>query len=271
MDVTIGAGMFGLLGPNGAGKSSLMRTMATLQLPDSGQLFFNGQDIFANKLAFRKKLGYLPQSFGVYPKSSAYRLLDYFAHLKGISAKKERQYAIDRVLELTNLTDVQHKAVHTYSGGMRQRFGIAQLLLNDPQLIIVDEPTAGLDPAERSRFLNVLRRIGNDNIVIFSTHLVEDVKDLCHDMLIMNKGKQLAQIEPKSAIASLKGKIWETQLQEQDLAELKIEHQLLSQHYNEQNKLIQRLYSDAVTHELIRSTEPSLEDFYFLSLKKQQS
>src|SRR5690606_39350903 len=172
VNLEIGKGMFGLLGPNGAGKSSLMRTIATLQNPDTGSINFRGIDVLADKMALRKVLGYLPQEFGVYPNISAEELLHYFAQLKGISNTRERKSIIQEVLEITNLYDVRDKSVSGYSGGMKQRFGIAQLLLNKSQLIIVDEPTAGLDPAERQRFLNVLREIGTDNTVIFSTHIV---------------------------------------------------------------------------------------------------
>lgn len=204
-DVTIDikAGMFGLLGPNGAGKSSLMRTIATLQAPDTGEIHFNGLDILNNKIEFRKQLGYLPQEFGVYPKMSASDLLHYFASLKGITNKSERNLIVDKALEVTNLSDVRTKHVAGYSGGMKQRFGIAQLLLNNPKLIIVDEPTAGLDPAERHRFLNVLREIGTNHIVIFSTHIVDDVKELCTDMAILNGGTILAQSTPKELVLSL--------------------------------------------------------------------
>ncbi len=185
VSLDIGTGMFGLLGPNGAGKSTLMRTVATIQSPDSGEIFFNDINVLKNNQSLRKRLGYLPQSFGVYPKMSAERLLSYFAILKGISKRKDRADLVDKLLEITNLSDVKKKNVDGYSGGMKQRFGIAQLLLNNPELIIVDEPTAGLDPAERQRFLNVLREVGTNCTVIFSTHIVEDVKELCNDMAIM--------------------------------------------------------------------------------------
>ena len=171
VSLDIGTGMFGLLGPNGAGKSTLMRTVATIQSPDSGEIFFNDINVLKNNQSLRKRLGYLPQSFGVYPKMSAERLLSYFAILKGISKRKDRADLVDKLLEITNLSDVKKKNVDGYSGGMKQRFGIAQLLLNNPELIIVDEPTAGLDPAERQRFLNVLREVGTNCTVIFSTHI----------------------------------------------------------------------------------------------------
>ena len=207
LNLEIGTGMFGLLGPNGAGKSSLMRTIATLQAPDQGQLNFNGIDILNQQMDFRKVLGYLPQSFGVYPKTSALELLDYFARLKGIVSKKIRQKRVEEVLELTHLYADRKHYVSNYSGGMKQRFGIAQLLLNKPQLLIVDEPTSGLDPAERNRFLNIIRAIASDNIVIFSTHIVEDVKDLCQELAIMNRGRIMTKIKPYEAIQALKDQI----------------------------------------------------------------
>ena len=260
-------GMLGLLGPNGAGKSSLMRTIATLQLPDSGKLYFNDLDIFSNKTAFRKHLGYLPQEFGVYPKETAYGLLKYFALLKGISSKKDRNKMVDSVLELTNLQEVRKKRVSTFSGGMKQRFGIAQLLLNQPKVIIVDEPTAGLDPAERTRFLNVLRNIGSKNIVLFSTHLVEDVKELCKDMAIINKGKLITQVAPSRATEILKGKIWETELTEKELSESSLPLLTLSKKYNEANQEVSRIYAERCPFESCRLVSPKLEDFYFLTLK----
>ena len=208
LTLEIGKGMFGLLGPNGAGKSTLMRTIATLQSPDTGSIFFKGINVLENKMALRKILGYLPQEFGVYPKVSAWNMLDYFATLKGVGSKKERTILIEKILELTNLYEVRKKHVSGYSGGMKQRFGIAQLLLNNPKLIIVDEPTAGLDPAERQRFLNILREIGTENTVIFSTHIVDDVKELCHELAIMNHGQIINKTTPENAIEKLRGKIW---------------------------------------------------------------
>jgi len=265
-DIT--AGMFGLLGPNGAGKSSLMRTLATLQLPDAGKVVFNNQDIFLNKTEYRKHLGYLPQDFGVYPKETASSLLNYFSILKGISSKKERDMVVDSVLEITNLLEAKNKRVSTFSGGMRQRFGIAQLLLNNPQLIIVDEPTAGLDPAERTRFLNVLRNIGSNNIVIFSTHLVEDVTALCNKMAIITQGKLLTKIAPKEATEKLKGKIWETELNESELAKSHIPFMKLSDRYNEENKLIIRVYAEKRPLKACVPMTPKLEDFYFQTLNE---
>ena len=267
ISLNMGAGMFGLLGPNGAGKSSLMRTIATLQLPDQGKIHFNDLDIFLHKTEFRKQLGYLPQDFGVYPKESAYSLLNYFAVLKGISSKKLRAKAIDQVLELTNLLEAKKKRVSTFSGGMLQRFGIAQLLLNNPKIIIVDEPTAGLDPAERTRFLNVLRNIGSENMVIFSTHLVEDVKALCQDMAIMDRGRLCVQANPRQAIESLQGKVWETEMSENELKELKVECVILSEHYNDKHQLVLRIFSEQPDPRGLSPVSPRLEDFYFHTLK----
>ena len=270
IDLDISTGMFGLLGPNGAGKSTLMRTIATLQLPDSGKIFFNGEDIFSNKIDFRKKLGYLPQEFGVYPKDTAAGLLNYFAILKGISSKSDRKKIIDQVLDLTNLQAVRKERVSRFSGGMRQRFGIAQLLLNQPQLIIVDEPTAGLDPAERTRFLNVLRNIGSENIVLFSTHLVEDVKELCRNMAILDKGQILSIDSPAKATEALQGKVWETTLSTVEPSNTKIPYIDLSTRFDEQDQRIHRVYSDQRPGTSFVSVDPKLEDYYFLKIKMAQ-
>ncbi|MEM6631637.1 MAG: ABC transporter ATP-binding protein [Bacteroidota bacterium] len=266
LSLEIGTGMFGLLGPNGAGKSSLMRTIATLQKADSGRILFNGRNIFDNPSIFRRTLGYLPQEFGVYPKDSAEKLLHYFATLKGINSAKDRIRLVSHVLELTNLWEVRKKRVSAFSGGMRQRFGIAQLLLNQPELIIVDEPTAGLDPAERARFLNVLRNIGSSNIVIFSTHLVEDVAELCSEMAIMDQGKRLAQIAPKEAIAAVSGKIWEAISLPSDLSSVEGKTLLLRTHYNEKNERVSRVYADVKPSPNCVKCAPKLEDYYFLIL-----
>lgn len=267
LNLEIEKGMFGLLGPNGAGKSSLMRTIATLQNPDSGSIIFNNINILKDIMSLRKVLGYLPQSFGVYPKLSAEKLLDYFAVLKGIASKKDRRKIIDHVLELTNLYDVRKKHVSGYSGGMKQRFGIAQLLLNNPQLIIVDEPTAGLDPAERNRFLNVLREVGSENTVIFSTHIVEDVKELCTDMAIMNNGRILQKTKPSQATAAIKNNIWTTTIEKQHLEAMTQKHSVLSSSYNEDNSLSIRVHSDIKPTIQFESAIPNLEDVYFIALK----
>lgn len=266
ISLQIGKGMFGLLGPNGAGKSSLMRTLATLQLPDSGVIHFNGLNVLENPMELRKQLGYLPQDFGVYPKQSARKLLDYFALLKGISSKKDRNTKIEEVLELTNLSEVQKKNVSDYSGGMKQRFGIAQLLLNNPKLIIVDEPTAGLDPEERHRFLNVLRSLGTEHIVLFSTHIVDDVTDLCTNLAIINKGKVLKSNSPKSAIEELDSNIWTKTISEMDLEKFKSDFMLVSSHYTENNQLIIRVYSKKQPDESFEKATPNLEDVYFITL-----
>ncbi len=271
VQLEIGKGMFGLLGPNGAGKSSLMRTIATLQSPDSGNITFRNIDVLADKMALRKVLGYLPQEFGVYPNISAEELLHYFAQLKGISNKTERGKIIQEVLEITNLYDVRDKSVSGYSGGMKQRFGIAQLLLNKPQLIIVDEPTAGLDPAERQRFLNVLREIGTDNTVIFSTHIVDDVRELCHELAIMNGGKVLYRGTAEEGERMLEGKIWKKVIQRADFESENSKHNIISSNYNPDNSLNIRVYSEYMPEDSFAPAQPILEDVYFVNLKKEQN
>jgi ABC-type multidrug transport system ATPase subunit len=263
INLHINKGMFGLLGPNGAGKSSLMRTIATLQAPDSGQIKFNKIDTLTDKLSLRKTLGYLPQEFGVYSRINAEKLLDYFARLKGVSSNKERKQLIDYCLEITNLTEHKTKAVSSYSGGMKQRFGIAQILLNNPKLIIVDEPTAGLDPAERQRFLNILREISTESIVIFSTHIVEDIKDLCTDMAILNNGKVLLHKTPELAIQALQNKIFTTNISNENLIQYKLKYNVLSSAFNRDNSLRIRVFSEEQLSSEFRQIEPNLEDVYF--------
>ncbi|WP_438988223.1 ABC transporter ATP-binding protein [Polaribacter sp.] len=270
LSIEIGTGMFGLLGPNGAGKSSLMRTIATLQSPDSGTITFGDIDVLEDNMSLRKVLGYLPQSFGVYPKMSAEDLLDYFATLKGIANKTERKAIVKEVLEITNLYDVRHKYVAGYSGGMKQRFGIAQLLLNNPKLIIVDEPTAGLDPAERHRFLNVLREVGTNCTVIFSTHIVEDVKELCNEMAILNGGKILKHITPQEATKELEGKIWTKIIDREDLEVAESNFNILSSNYNQDNSLNIRVHALEKPSEEFVETKPQLDDVYFIALKKEE-
>lgn len=270
LNLEIGTGMFGLLGPNGAGKSSLMRTIATLQSQDSGSIMFGDINVLEDKMALRKVLGYLPQSFGVYPKMSAEALLDYFATLKGISSKSDRQTLVKEVLDITNLYDMRKKHVAGYSGGMKQRFGIAQLLLNNPKLIIVDEPTAGLDPAERHRFLNVLREVGTNCTVIFSTHIVEDVKELCNDMAILNGGRILKQATPSQARQELQGRIWTKIIDRDDLEAHEAQYNLLSSNYNEDNSLTIRVFNDVKPSEDFKSVEPQLDDVYFIALKQDE-
>jgi ABC-type multidrug transport system ATPase subunit len=270
LNLEIGAGMFGLLGPNGAGKSSLMRTIATLQKPDSGTIEFDGIDVLNDTMALRKNLGYLPQEFGVYPNMSAANLLDYFAQLKGVASKKERKDIVKKVLEVTNLYEQRNKSVSGYSGGMKQRFGIAQLLLNNPKLIIVDEPTAGLDPAERHRFLNVLREIGTNHTVIFSTHIVDDVKDLCNEMAILNGGRILAQGTPAAAEAQLEGKIWVKVIDRESLEAYERDFNVISSNYNQDNTLNIKVYSLEKPDETFINAKPQLEDVYFVALKNDR-
>ena len=269
LNLEIGTGMFGLLGPNGAGKSSLMRTIATLQKPDSGSIMFDGIDILKETNSLRKILGYLPQEFGVYPNMSAEKLLDYFSRLKGISSETDRKKIIKEVLEVTNLWDVRHKSVSGYSGGMKQRFGIAQLLLNNPKLIIVDEPTAGLDPAERHRFLNVLREIGTNHTVIFSTHIVDDVKELCHELAILNGGQILYRGTPDAAEKELEGKLWMRIVEREDFEAFSLKYNVISSNYNQDNTLNIRVYSEFQPDETFVAAKPGLEDVYFVALKKE--
>ena len=270
LSIEIGTGMFGLLGPNGAGKSSLMRTIATLQSPDSGSITFGDINVLEDNMSLRKVLGYLPQSFGVYPKMSAEDLLGYFATLKGIANKKERNTIVKEVLEITNLYDVRRKHVAGYSGGMKQRFGIAQLLLNNPKLIIVDEPTAGLDPAERHRFLNVLREVGTNCTVIFSTHIVEDVKELCNEMAILNGGRILKHTTPQEATGVLKGTIWQKTIEREELEENEKLYNILSSNYNQDNTLNLRVHATEKPSEAFVEVEPQLDDVYFIALKQDE-
>lgn len=270
LNIEIGTGMFGLLGPNGAGKSSLMRTIATLQSPDSGSITFGEIDVLKDKMSLRKVLGYLPQSFGVYPKMSAEALLDYFATLKGVSSKSEREKLVKEVLEITNLYEVRRKNVAGYSGGMKQRFGIAQLLLNNPKLIIVDEPTAGLDPAERNRFLNVLREVGTNCTVIFSTHIVEDVKELCNEMAILNGGRILKHTTPQDATKEIEGQIWTRIIQRDELEGIQSNYNLLSSNYNPDNTLNVRVFSEEKPSAEFTVVTPQLDDVYFIALKQDE-
>ncbi len=271
INLTIGSGMFGLLGPNGAGKSSLMRTIATLQKPDQGDARFGDIDILRDQMTLRKVLGYLPQEFGVYPNMSAKELLLYFARLKGIASAEDRNKIVKEVLEITNLWNVRNKSVSGYSGGMRQRFGIAQLLLNNPKLIIVDEPTAGLDPAERQRFLNVLRELGTSHTVIFSTHIVDDVRELCHELAIMNGGRVLYRGTAAEGEAALQGRIWMRIIERSQVDEFNQRYNVISSNYNQDNTLNIRVLSDEKPDETFVPGTPQLEDVYFVSLKQDQA
>ena len=270
VSIEIESGMFGLLGPNGAGKSTLMRTIATLQAPDTGSAYLDDINILEDKQSLRKVLGYLPQEFGVYPKMSAEDLLHYFARLKGITDKNERAEMVNTALEVTNLFEVKNKNVAGYSGGMKQRFGIAQLLLNNPKLIIVDEPTAGLDPSERHRFLNVLREIGTNHIVIFSTHIVDDVKELCTDLAIMNGGRILSHHTPNEAVEALEGQIWTQVIERDELETLKNKFNVISSNFNQDNTLNIRVYSDEKPDETFKAKDPDLADVYFVTLREEK-
>ncbi len=259
-------GMFGLLGPNGAGKSSLMRTIATLQDPDSGSIHFNGLDVLANKEELRRQLGYLPQDFGVYPKVTAEKLLNHFAVLKGLTNKAQRKEAVEGLLHQTNLWDSRKRALGTYSGGMRQRFGIAQALLGAPKLVIVDEPTAGLDPDERNRFLNLLAKIGEQVVVILSTHIVEDVTDLCPRMAMIVRGEVLIQGDPQAAIATLQNRVWRRSVTQEALPEYQKNFTVLATRLVAGKPQI-NVYAESQPDDGFASVEPDLEDVYFLQLR----
>jgi len=269
LSLEITNGMFGLLGPNGAGKSSLMRTIAALQEPTSGIIEFNGINTLENPMFIRQKLGYLPQEFGVYPKISAYRLLDHLAVLKGIIDKKERHDQILYLLQQTNLLQHKDKAVHSFSGGMRQRFGIAQALLGNPKIIIVDEPTAGLDPEERNRFNNLLSEIGESIIVVLSTHIVEDVRDLCPKMAIISNGKLILEGKPNDAIDFLKDKIWMKAIQKTELNDHQSNYNIISSHLNS-GKINIHVFSDERPDSGFELISPDLSDVYFSVLGQNQ-
>ena len=271
VSLDIPRGMFGLLGPNGAGKSSLMRTLATLQEADSGTAVLNGEtgepiDVLRDKAAVRRQLGYLPQDFGVYPKVSAEDLLTHFAVLKGLSARKQRREVVDALLQQVNLWDARKRKLGTFSGGMRQRFGIAQALLGDPRLVIVDEPTAGLDPEERNRFLNLLAEIGENVAVILSTHIVEDVTDLCPTMAIMNKGEVLLTGRPNAAIDALAGQVWRKQVDKAAVAGYEAAHVVLSKRLVAGQPVLHVFSADA-PEAGFEPVAPDLEDVYFQRLR----
>lgn len=266
-------GMFGLLGPNGAGKSTLMKTIVGLQLPDSGNIVFNETDILKKPEFIKKQLGYLPQDFGVYPYISAYDLLCHIAVLKGINDKHERNRQIMALLEKTNLLDHYKKDVNSFSGGMRQRFGVAQALLGDPQIIIVDEPTAGLDPEERNRFNNLLSEIGENKIVILSTHLVEDVRNLCTKMAVIDKGELLLFGDTEEFVSAIKGKIRIKNIDKSELTEYRKNYNIISTQL-QAGKLSVKIFCDEDSSNQLNGfkiTEPDLEDVYFKTLQKFQS
>ncbi len=263
--LTIPAGMFGLLGPNGAGKSTLMRTLATLQDADRGSVTMGNLDVLKDKDGVRRILGYLPQDFGVYPKVSAWDLLNHLAELKGLRNRGERQDVVVGLLHQTNLFNVRFKALGGFSGGMRQRFGIAQALLGDPRLIIVDEPTAGLDPEERVRFHNLLAEIGDDVVVILSTHIVSDVSDLCPNMAIINKGEVLLTGRPNELIAGLKGRTWSASVARADLDDAKKKFPVISTRLIGGQTLI-HVVSDTAPSAAFEAIAPTLEDTYFAAI-----
>ncbi|WP_298199592.1 ABC transporter ATP-binding protein [Novosphingobium sp.] len=264
VNLTIPRGMFGLLGPNGAGKSTLMRTIATLQAPTTGTIRFGEIDVLAEPDRLRRTLGYLPQDFGVYPRVSAYQMLDHMAVLKGLHHAAERRDAVEHLLNQTNLWAVRGKAIAGFSGGMRQRFGIAQALIGDPELIIVDEPTAGLDPEERNRFLNLLAGISESVVVILSTHLVDDVADLCPRMAVLAGGRVQLEGAPHDLIGSIAGRVWRRTVPHQQLAEMQASHEVISY----------RFFAGAIVVHVLSDSQPEgfdpviggLEDVYFTTL-----
>ena len=265
LSLTIPAGMFGLLGPNGAGKSSLMRTLATLQAPDTGRAFLDDIDILRDKEALRRVLGYLPQDFGVYPKMTPVDMLAHFAVLKGVTDRHERREMIDALLHQTNLFDVRNKAIDTFSGGMRQRFGIAQALIGDPRLIIVDEPTAGLDPSERNRFHNLLAEIGENIVVILSTHIVDDVSDLCANMAIMGQGRILLTGKPHEVMREIAGSVWRKRIDRRAIVEYQAQYRVILSHLKEGETEIHVLSDDRPAG--FEPAEVDLEDVYFATLQ----
>ena len=265
VSLTIPPGMYGLLGPNGAGKSTLMRMIATLQEPDAGSIRLGDIDVLEQKDEVRKTLGYLPQEFGVYPKVSAEKLLDHFAILKGIADRRAREDAVETLLRQTNLYDVRKQKLGGYSGGMKQRFGVAVALLGNPKLMIVDEPTAGLDPAERVRFLNLLAELGEQSVVLLSTHIVDDVSELCTRMAIIDQGEILLEAEPLRAIADLRGHIWRRAMSKEELSQVARAHAVISTKLLA-GRTIGRVYSETAPGAGFEPAEPDLEDVYFSTM-----
>lgn len=266
--LSIGHGLFGLLGPNGAGKSSLMRTLATLQAPDTGTITLDGADIFADPQAHRRRLGYLPQDFGVYPGVSAAALLDHLALLKGITDRAARREQVDTLLAQTNLWEHRRQAVSGFSGGMRQRFGIAQALLGDPRLVIVDEPTAGLDPEERNRFHNLLSEIGEQVVVILSTHIVEDVRQLCPRMAILADGVVVREGAPDALVDELRGRVWSRTIPKHAVAAHRETMQVLSEQLHAGQTRV-RVLAEAPPDATFEAATPDLEDVYFRALAER--
>lgn len=266
VSLNIPAGMFGLLGPNGAGKSTLMRTLATLQEADSGAVSLDGIDVLKQKDAVRRILGYLPQEFGLYPRVSAQDMLDHFAELKGISHSGQRRETVESLLRQTNLYEHRNQHLGSFSGGMKQRFGIAQALIGNPRLIIVDEPTAGLDPEERVRFHNLLSDIGRDIIVILSTHIVSDVSDLCRSMAIIHQGRVLLSGEPQALMNTIAGKIWRKSIPREDLPACSERYRLVSMRLSAGQTLV-HVCSDERPDAAFEAVSPDLEDLYFASIR----
>ena len=267
VSLTIQKGMFGLLGPNGAGKSSLMRTLATLQDVDSGSVTLGDLDVLNDKESVRKVLGYLPQEFGVYPRTSAVDLLDHLALLKGFESKADRNQIVEQLLLKVNLWEHRKNAVASYSGGMRQRFGIAQCLIGNPKLVIVDEPTAGLDPGERNRFYNILSEIGENIIIILSTHIVQDVRELCTQMAVMNNGKVLFSGNTDEALYEIKGKVWEKRVTKIDLPEYQKNYKIISNKLVGGQPLI-HVFSESNLDNGFSKAEENLEDVFFAKLNE---
>ena len=267
VSLTISTGMFGLLGPNGAGKSSLMRTLATLQDVDSGSVTLGEIDVLNDKEAVRKVLGYLPQEFGVYPRTSAIDLLDYLALLKGFESTADRKQIVEQLLQKVNLWEHRKKAVASYSGGMKQRFGIAQSLIGNPLLVIVDEPTAGLDPGERNRFYNILSEIGENTIVILSTHIVQDVRELCTQMAVMDNGKVLFSGNTDEALEQIKGKVWEKKVSKLELPDYQKNYKVISNKLVGGQPLI-HVFSDSILESGFVKAEENLEDLFFAKLNE---
>ena len=265
VSLTINKGMFGLLGPNGAGKSSLMRTLATLQDVDSGSITLGDIDVLNDKESVRKVLGYLPQEFGVYPRTSAVELLDHLALLKGFDSKSDRKAIVEQLLVKVNLWEHRKNAVSSYSGGMRQRFGIAQCLIGSPKLVIVDEPTAGLDPGERNRFYNILSEIGENIIVILSTHIVQDVRELCPQMAVMNHGKLLFSGKTDDALLQIRDKVWEKKVLKAELESYQEKYKVISNKLVGGQPLI-HVFSDTNLHNGFTKAEENLEDVFFAKL-----
>jgi ABC-2 type transport system ATP-binding protein len=265
VSINIEKGMFGLLGPNGAGKSSLMRTIATLQQPDEGEIKFNGINVSTQPQKIRQVLGYLPQDFDVYPRISAIELLDHMAILKGLTNKSTRKEAVESLLAQTNLWEARKKAVSTFSGGMRQRFGIAQALLGDPELIIVDEPTAGLDPEERNRFHNLLSDIGENKVVILSTHIVDDVEELCSKLAVLAGGKIQLAGRPSELVDTLKGKVWRKMVNKEELEAYQQNFDVISTRLKE-GKTVIHVVADSQPCDTFESLPADLEDVYFATL-----